>query len=88
MEIKLGFLKPEAFAAGIVWFIIIVSLSPFFGYEYVRQDDYVTVQRYEEMQHEAEYWEEEYAGAIDTIEEYENELQYYRDILDEHNISW
>ena len=44
---KLGFFKPEAIAAGIVWFVIIVLVSPFFGYEYVRQDNYVTVQRYD-----------------------------------------
>lgn len=85
---KLGFLKPEAIAAGIVWFVIIVLLSPFFGYMYVRENDYISIQRYEELQSQAEYLEEEYAGAIDKIEEYENELEYYRNILDEHNISW
>ena len=85
---KLGFLKPEAIAAGIVWFVIIVLLSPFFGYMYVRENDYVSIQRYEELQSHAEYLEEECADAIDKIEEYENELEYYRNILDEHNISW
>ena len=78
---KLGFLKPEAIAAGIVWFVIIVLASPFFGHEYIRQEDYVTVQKYEELQSEAEYWKEEY----ETVKE---DLRYCQNLLDERGIAY
>ena len=78
---KLGFLKPEAIAAGIVWFVIIVLVSPFFGHEYIRQEDYVTVQKYEELQSEAEYWKEEY----ETVKE---DLRYCQNLLDECGIAY
>lgn len=78
---KLGLFKPEAIAAGIVWFVIIVLVSPFFGYEYIWQDDYVTIQQYEELQGEVDYWQEEYENAVMNWE-------YCENILIEHGIDY
>ena len=83
---KLGFFKPEAIAAGIVWFVIIVLVSPFFGYEYVRQDNYVTVQRYEELQSEAEYLEEENDRLKETNDIYNDAIIELQDRLESNQV--
>lgn len=78
---KLGFLKPEAIAAGIIWFVIIVVISPFFGYMYVKEDDYVSIQRYEELQSETEYLKAGYERA-------QEQLLYCYNLMDEYGIDY
>ncbi len=85
---KLGFLEPQAIAAGIIWFVIIVMVSPFFGYMYVREDDYVSIERYEELQSEMEYLKTEYEGTQKEYEWVQEELQYCHDLMDAYGIAY
>lgn len=78
-ETKLGLFKPDVIAAGIVWFAIIIMISPFFGREYIKTSDYVDVGTYEDLQYHCEYLEEE----IECLEE---KIKYYEMRIDECNL--